>query len=100
LRKTQECIIFPQNFRGCGLRKNIGNRKDDSVEIVITSEALGIGLKEGPFTLKEFDESDNSAVRGLSFTLPKNVEAGTYGVTLDVMFNDGKNRASMVGGYC
>ena len=96
-------VITPASL-SCGQRninfrvgvENIGNRKDDSVEIVITSEALGIGLKEGPFTLKEFDESDNSAVRGLSFTLPKNVEAGTYGITLDVMFNDGKNRASMV----
>ena len=96
-------VITPASL-SCGQRninfrvgvENIGNRKDDSVEIVITSEALGIGLKEGPFTLKEFDESDNSAVRGLSFTLPKNVEAGTYGVTLDVMFNDGKNRASLI----
>ena len=88
------CSQSQASFR-VGL-ENIGKRKDDSVAINVRNDELGLQLSEGPFTLKEFDESDNSVVKGLSFTLPRNVVGKTYDVTLDVLFNDGKNKNTKV----
>jgi len=95
-------VITPQvascNQRNVNFRvglENIGEKKDESVEIQLLNEELGLQLSEGPFTLKEFDESDNSIVKGLSFTLPREVAEGSYSILLDVLFHDGKEKKTL-----
>lgn len=91
--QTASCSQRNVNFR-IGL-ENIGEKKDESVEIQLVNDELGMSLREGPFTLKEFDESDNSIVKGLSFTLPREVAEGSYTILLDVLSHDGKEKKTL-----
>src|SRR3989344_1203288 len=76
--------------------ENIGTKKDDSVEINIKNDELGLSLSDGPFTLKKFDETDNSVLRSFTYTLPNDVSSGTYDVVLEAKYNDDKDSATMV----
>jgi len=72
---------------------NIGEKDEDDVIVTLLDPDLGVEVSSEEF---EVDEEDDYVVR-LSFKVPENVKAGTYGVIVGAEYNNGRDVADEKG---
>ncbi|MAG20524.1 hypothetical protein CL618_03775 [archaeon] len=72
---------------------NIGEKDEDDVIVTLIDPDLGVEVSSEEF---EIDEEDDYVVR-LSFKVPENVKAGTYGLVVGAEYNNGRDVADEKG---
>ncbi len=68
-----------------------GEREDDEVSVYVENRELGIDFKKEDLKLEEYDRDDNSYSKVLHFTVPEDLAAGTYPITVKVFYSGDKN---------
>jgi hypothetical protein len=69
---------------------NIGEDKQENVYVRIVNTELGLDLSSNKFDLKQYDKSDNDAIKTFTFTAPEDAVAKDYFVEARVYFKDGR----------
>jgi len=67
--------------------QNIGKKDQDSVQITLDEEPLGIDLSSEIFSLKRFDKTGDRVLKTFTFKIPNNAKEGDYFVESKVFFS-------------
>ena len=69
--------------------ENIGDRDEDDVYVKLTNTALGVSQTSNEFDLDRYGKSDSDHKLTFTFTVPDDVNAGTYSIEVSVYDESG-----------
>ena len=70
--------------------RNIGER-DEDINLTIVNDIFGINVKES-FSLESDYDEDNKWEKSNAFDIPSGIAAGTYGLTVNLAYNNGNKQ--------
>jgi len=72
---------------------NIGNEDEDDVSLQLINDDLNLNIKEElDEIVSDFDDEANTFSKVYSFNVPDSVEAGSYPITLRVLYNSDRKK--------